>query len=127
MPGTAAGTVCCNTRTVARAISAGVACGDADSPERTMFGFNNVPSNMTLWSLNALYCAANTRSVTSALFSMLWTPSINTSGSTIGTKPLAWRAHGQRSLASATNRTNDMQAFVPGKWTHSAPTPPRSG
>jgi hypothetical protein len=43
MPGTAGGTVCCSTRTVARAISWGGAGLAHSLPLRTMFGLSRVP------------------------------------------------------------------------------------
>ena len=91
MPGTATGTECCSVRTVARAMSSGVHVVVESAPLRTMLGFSRVPSSSTWWSDRALYWATSTRSVTSALFSMLWVPSMRTSGSTMGTKPFSWQ------------------------------------
>lgn len=74
-PGTAGGTVLCRAVTVALAISSGVALTGHDWPGVTMFGFNNVPSRYTWWSLSALYTAANTVSVTFWHLSISWSPS----------------------------------------------------
>ena len=89
-PGMAGGTVLDNAVTVALPTSAGEALTAADWPGVTMLGLSREPSRYTWWSLRALYTAARTVSVTFWHRSRLWSPSHNTSGSTIGTIPAAW-------------------------------------
>ena len=55
-----------------------------------MFGFSNMPSGSTRWSRSSMKTACWTREVTSKLRSIVWSPSISTSGSTIGTSPASW-------------------------------------
>ena len=91
MPGTAAGTVLLKAVTVARATCSGDAFLAHFCPGVTILGLRSVPSKYTWWSLRALYVAANTVSVTFWHLSMSWSPSQSTSGSTIGTRRLAWQ------------------------------------
>ena len=58
-------------------------------PFVVMFGFNTIPSRQTPYSYKALIVAEKTLSDTFAHTSMLWSPSIVHSGSTIGTSPLS--------------------------------------
>ena len=89
--GTATGIVCWNTRTVAAAIACALHSPFQSAPGRTMLGFRMDPSSRMWWSLSALYVAASTRSVTAALTSIGCAPSMSTSGSTMGARPLAWQ------------------------------------
>ena len=91
LPGTAAGTVRRKAVTVAQAICSAVGRVPLYCiPAVHMFGFNNVPSKKTWWSLKALYTAAKTTSVTFWQRSKSWSPSGKISGSTIGTIPWDW-------------------------------------
>lgn len=60
-------------------------------PARTMLGLSSMPSNRMRWSCSALMQAACTFSVAAAARSIVWSPSMRTSGSTMGTRPLAWQ------------------------------------
>ena len=57
------------------------------APGTVMDGLRREPSRKTPLSERALYTAARTFSCTSAVLSMLWSPSMRISGSTIGTRP----------------------------------------
>ena len=58
-----------------------------EPPGVTIFGFNKHPSQKILFSFKALTQAANTFSVTFCETSIECSPSVNISGSTIGTNP----------------------------------------
>lgn len=88
-PTRAGGIVRRRVRTVYHATWLGSARG-AWKPGVTMLGFNKHPSHKILLSWRALVHAACTLSVTAAHVSISWGPSANTSGSTMGTSPLAW-------------------------------------
>ena len=55
-----------------------------------MFGFSSICSKWTRWSRSSVKTACSVREVTSKLVSIEWSPSISTSGSTIGTRPASW-------------------------------------
>ena len=90
-PAKAGGIVLDKAKTVLAAISFEVtfALSGNDKPGVTMFGFKRQPSQKILLSYKALTHAAKTLSVTFYETSILWVPSANISGSTIGTKPFA--------------------------------------
>ena len=52
-----------------------------------MFGFRSISSNQTRWSRSSVKTACSVRDVTSKLRSIVWSPSMSTSGSMIGTMP----------------------------------------
>ena len=87
MPGIAAGTDALRQRTVASATSSTSACWAQLLPETTMLALRMVPSSMTLCSYSEPNNERSVASVTSKHSSMSCAPSINTSGSTIGTMP----------------------------------------
>jgi hypothetical protein len=57
-----------------------------------MFGFNSVPGRSTRWSNSSPYTAWSVRLVASKQASIVWSPSIMTSGSTMGTMPVSWQS-----------------------------------
>ena len=87
VPGTAAGTVLNNAVTEATAFSSLEYFFEHFTPAVTIFGFSNVPSKYTLWTIKAQYVKESTCSVTFCAVSRSWSPSGNISGSTMGTKP----------------------------------------
>ena len=59
-----------------------------------MFGFSSIPSSWTRWSCSSVKTARWMCEVTEYERSIVWSPSISTSGSTIGTRPASWRERG---------------------------------
>jgi hypothetical protein len=57
-----------------------------------MFGLRTMPSSSTRWSSSSANTARSVSSVTCAERSIVWSPSISTSGSTIGTMPASWQS-----------------------------------
>ena len=66
-----------------------------------MFGFSSIPSKWTRWSRSSVNTACSVREVTSNEVSIVWSPSISTSGSTIGTRPASWLSAAKRASAWA--------------------------
>ena len=60
-------------------------------PGTTMFGLSSMPSSDTPCSRSAAKTACNTSPVTSSHRSIVCAPSINTSGSTMGTMSCSWQ------------------------------------
>merc|ERR1740124_362298 len=56
-----------------------------------MEGFRRVPSSITLFSSRYLYTVDMKRFWCTAVVAWSWSPSIRTSGSTIGTRPVSWQ------------------------------------
>jgi hypothetical protein len=61
-------------------------------PAITMFGFSTMPSRRTRWRNSASNTDSSAASVTSSQRSIVWLPSISTSGSTIGTIEASWHS-----------------------------------
>lgn len=110
IPGSAGGTVLLRVLTVLAAISVGVTVWKEAwfFPGVTMFGFKRHPSMTTWWSRRALKRAALALVVATSQSSKECSPSMRTSGSTIGTIPEAWqieaylaRVVAQRLMASS--------------------------
>merc|ERR1719157_205772 len=55
-----------------------------------MEGFSRVPSSITLFSSKYLYTVEMNRFWWTAVTAWVWSPSMSTSGSTIGTRPVSW-------------------------------------
>ena len=55
-----------------------------------MLALRIVPARCTPWAAISAYIACWVRTVTSWERSMVWSPSISTSGSTMGTTPASW-------------------------------------
>ena len=66
-----------------------------------MFVFSSEPSRSTRWSKSSVKTARSVRSVTRNDSSIVWSPSISTSGSTIGTSPASWLSAANRASAWA--------------------------
>ena len=59
-------------------------------PGRTMLGFSTIASRSTPCSARAAKTARRTSVVTASQVSIVWSPSMRTSGSTTGTSPPSW-------------------------------------
>ena len=92
MPGTIAGTEDFRHISVDSATSSTLACSSQPLPETTIDALRMVPSSITFWLNSASNSERNTTSVTSKQVSMSWSPSMITSGSTIGTRPCSWHS-----------------------------------
>jgi hypothetical protein len=101
MPGTDAGTASRRQRTVASATCCTPACSGQSLPDSTMFGLSSVPSSRTRCARSAANTAPRVSAVTSSQRSIVWAPSISTSGSTIGTSPASCDSAAKRASASA--------------------------
>src|SRR5919201_6323435 len=66
-----------------------------------MFGLRSMPSGTTRWSRSSVKTACCTREVSWKLRSIVWSPSISTSGSTIGTSPASCDSAAKRASACA--------------------------
>ena len=101
IPGTEAGTWSSRQATVASATCSTPAWVGPSLPERTMFGLSSMPSRRTRWRRRAAKVSARVSRVAWSQRSMVWSPSISTSGSTIGTSPASWERPAKRARASA--------------------------
>merc|ERR550537_324743 len=91
MPAIVGGTVSFITSSVYFAtFSAGSFFG-ASAPGTIIAGLKSMPSIITPYCWRTSYCIFQTLRVTSLHVSMSWSPSNDTSGSTIGTKPSLWQ------------------------------------
>ena len=91
MPGTAAGTTPRKQSTVACAIRSADAWSGQPFPGMTMLGLSSVPWRSIPCSYSSSKVAWSVRVVTSQHTSSVLSPSISTSGSTIGTSPASWQ------------------------------------
>src|ERR671938_425050 len=66
-----------------------------------MFGLSSMSSGTTRWSRSSVKTACCTREVSWKLRSIVWSPSISTSGSTIGTSPASCDSAAKRARACA--------------------------
>ena len=78
-----------------------------------MFGFSSMPSKCTRWSRSSVKTACSVRDVTSNERSIVCSPSISTSGSTIGTSPASCVRAAKRASACAFVQTQYSLGLPP--------------